>query len=202
MDRWPQKEVKMRGGRTAKWPLVNTPAGASLDLVWENITHAEAEQLAAVWDANYGLYGAVALDAATLAGLGSSLATLIQQPFPGCEWRAQSPPVIESVKAGRCTVRLPLRTRPGVFGGTPLTPSVAPQAITITVQTLAPSVFAAPALPVVPIVVAALAPEVYAPEVVFVPAADVAVAVLAPALNAMVEVPAASIDVQALVPTF
>lgn len=117
MDQWPQSQAKMRNGRTVRWAQVNSPAGASLELAWENITYAQAETLLAVWDANYGIYGNVDLVTANLAGLSVDLAGLIDQPFPNAGWRFQGPPTVEAVKARRCTVRLPLRARQGAGGG-------------------------------------------------------------------------------------
>jgi len=117
MDEWPQTDVKMRGGRKMRWAQVNAPAGASTEIAWENIAYAQAETILAAWDANYGLYGSVTLVADTLSGLDAGLAAVIQQPFPGAVWRAEEPPVVEAVKAGRCIVRLRLRTRRNIGGG-------------------------------------------------------------------------------------
>lgn len=111
MDEWPQGGAKMRGGRSVRWAQVSAPAGATMELAWENITYAQAQQIGVVWDTSYGTYGSLTLGASVIAGLDPALAALIEQPFPNALWRSQGPPVIESVKAGRCTVRLPLRTR-------------------------------------------------------------------------------------------
>ena len=111
MDEWPQGRIKMRSGRMAKWAQANTPAGAATEIVWENITYAEAELILQVWDSSYGIYGNITLVPSTLSGLSPGLAAIIQQPFPNTVWRAEGPPVIEAVKAKRCAVRLSLRTR-------------------------------------------------------------------------------------------
>jgi hypothetical protein len=123
MDEWPQTDVKMRGGRKMRWAQVSAPAGASTEIAWENITYAQAETILAVWDANYGLYGNVTLVADTLSGLDAGLAAVIQQPFPGAVWRAEEPPVVESVKAGRCIVRLRLRSRRNIRGAVAYPPA-------------------------------------------------------------------------------
>jgi hypothetical protein len=115
MAEWPQTRIKTRNGRTVRMAQTDSPAGATMDLVWENITYAQAEAIAVAWDDSYGIYGALLLDAATLAGLsdadGSNLSGLVLQPFPGATWRASGPPVAEAVKRKRCTVRLPLVAR-------------------------------------------------------------------------------------------
>jgi hypothetical protein len=111
MDEWPQGQAKMRSGRVVKWVQANSPSGASLELVWENITNAQAETICDVWDANYGIYGSVDVVTETLAGLNSSLDVLINQPFANVLWRSEGPPVVEAVKRNRCTVRLTLRSR-------------------------------------------------------------------------------------------
>lgn len=111
MDAWPQGQVKTRSGRVVKWAQSSAPAGASLELVWENITYAQAETILKVWDASYGEYGSVTLATETLAGLDAGLAALIRQPFANVLWRADGRPVVEAVKARRCTVRMALRTR-------------------------------------------------------------------------------------------
>jgi hypothetical protein len=115
MAEWPQTRIKTRAGRTVRLAQVDTPAGATMDLVWENITYTQAETICNAWDVNYGIYGTLLLDAATLAGLsdeaGSNVSGLMLQPFPGATWRASGPPVAEAVKRRRCTVRLPLVAR-------------------------------------------------------------------------------------------
>lgn len=108
MDRWVKGSVKMRNGSTATWPLTNSPAGASMELVWENITHSQAELLASTWDANYGIHGRLELNADNLAGMDAGLSDLVKQPAQKTSWGFAGPPVIESVKNGRCTVRASL----------------------------------------------------------------------------------------------
>lgn len=68
MGRWPQTRVKMRNGRTVRWGLSSIPTGDRMELTWENITFAQAEQIAAIWDANYGIYGELTLPPEALAG--------------------------------------------------------------------------------------------------------------------------------------
>jgi hypothetical protein len=123
IDEWPQNRAKMRGGRTLRWSQLSRPSGASLVLAWENITYAQAESISTVWDANYGIYGAVDLPTEVLAGLGTELAELVETPFAGVTWRAVEAPTIEAVKAGRCTVRLALRTRQGISSGVSYPPA-------------------------------------------------------------------------------
>lgn len=115
MDEWPQSITKSRNGRTVRRVQVSVPAGATTDLVWENITYTQAESLVIALDASYGSYSKLELADATLAGLsnvvGSNLFDLVKEPFPGAVWRAAGPPRVEAVKHGRCTVALPLKTR-------------------------------------------------------------------------------------------
>jgi hypothetical protein len=111
MDRWPQRNLKTRNGITLRQALVSEPAGALLELTWENITSDEAETLLESWDASYGMYGDVELDPATVFGAGVGISDLIFEPFPGATWRFTGPPEVELVKRNRCTVRLRLRTR-------------------------------------------------------------------------------------------
>jgi hypothetical protein len=109
-----------------------------MELAWENITHAQAELLASTWDANYGIYGRVQLGAAGLAGMSIDLSALVEQPFPNTVWSFAGPPVIESVKRGRCTVRIPLiNKRPVTFRV--LTPGTIPRLRLTTSFTLQPS---------------------------------------------------------------
>lgn len=121
MGKWPQKRIKMRNGRIARWSLCNKPSGDRLELTWENITYAQAEQLCIVWDNNYGIYGTVSLPPPQpnltpeiLAGTSGALNSFLALPFPGATWHFVGQPQVEAVKAGRCTVRMPigLRTAP------------------------------------------------------------------------------------------
>ena len=119
MDRWPQRDIKTRNGVTLRQPLVSEPAGASLELAWENITSDEAEAILATWDDSYGMYGDLDNLSGVIAGLPLQvdpqdtilLGNLISSPFPNSTWRFLGPPEVELVKRNRCTVRLQLRTR-------------------------------------------------------------------------------------------
>lgn len=108
MGKWPQTPMKMRNGRTVKWPLSSRPSGDTMELVWENITFAQAEQLAAVWDANYGIYGQLTLPPEALAGTSGDLGSLLATPFPGAVWSFIGNPQVTAVKARRCNVRIPI----------------------------------------------------------------------------------------------
>jgi hypothetical protein len=68
MGEWPQARIKMRNGRTVRWGLSSIPSGDKMELAWENITYAQAEQIATIWDANYGIYGEVTLPPEIFAG--------------------------------------------------------------------------------------------------------------------------------------
>lgn len=111
MGEWPQKRTKTRNGRVARWALCNKPSGDGMELTWENITYAQAELLCAVWDANYGTYGTITLPPEALAGTSGGLRALMALPFPGATWHFAGAPKVESVKARRCTVRIPIKTR-------------------------------------------------------------------------------------------
>jgi hypothetical protein len=111
MGRWPQGRMKMRNGRTVRWGLSSMPTGDRMELVWENITYAQAEQLCIVWDTNYGIYGTVSLPLLTLAGVGSALASLLNNPFPGATWHFVEAPQVEARKANRCTVTMQIGVR-------------------------------------------------------------------------------------------
>lgn len=121
MGQWPQKRVKMRNGRTAHWGLCNKPSGDKMDLAWENITYLQAETLCRVWDDNYGIYGSLSqapsipLTEEILAGTSGELKTLLALPFPGSSWHFAGPPRVEAVKAGRCSVRIPIKLRGQAF---------------------------------------------------------------------------------------
>ena len=121
MGQWPQKRVKMRNGRTAHWGLCNKPSGDKMDLAWENITYAQAEQLCKVWDDNYGIYGSLSqapsipLTQEILAGTSGELKTLLALPFPNSSWHFAGPPRVEAVKARRCSVRIPIKLRAQAF---------------------------------------------------------------------------------------
>lgn len=134
MGEWPQRRMKMRNKRIVKWGLANISTNEKLELAWENITYAQAEQLVRVWDLNYGTYGRVTLPAeffagtetqvclATLSGKiittldGKALAVdgsdsgglsgLMALPFVSTAWRFTEPPRVTAVKAGRCTVQM------------------------------------------------------------------------------------------------
>lgn len=106
-----------------------------MELIWENITFAQAELLCAIWDANYGIYGGLRLAPGlvlgttggkiivtqngyallskdgTLAGTRGELAALLTTPFAGATWHFSAPPQVDSVKAGRCSVRMPIRAK-------------------------------------------------------------------------------------------
>jgi hypothetical protein len=117
MGQWPQKRMKMRNGRTVRWGLCNKPSGDKMDLAWENITYAQAEQLCAVWDDSYGIYGSLSqapsipLTEEILAGTSGELKTLLTLPFPGSSWHFAGPPRVGAVKARRCSVRIPIKLR-------------------------------------------------------------------------------------------
>jgi hypothetical protein len=122
MDLWPQRNIKTRSGITMRQALVNAPAGAELELAWENITSDEAEALFESWDDSYGMYGDLELDPDTILGLtvligaNVGIGNLVLQPFPNATWRFVGPPEVELVKRNRCTVRLRLRTRRNITG--------------------------------------------------------------------------------------
>jgi hypothetical protein len=88
-----------------------------MELAWENITYAQAEQLCIVWDNNYGIYGSlslppsVSLTAEILAGTSGALNSFLALPFPGASWHFVGEPRVEAVKAGRCSVRIPIGVR-------------------------------------------------------------------------------------------
>ena len=123
MGRWPQKRIKMRNARIARWGLCNKPSGDKMELAWENITYAQAELICIVWDNNYGLYGTLALppvpNVQQTAGLtpeivdgtSGALRSLLTLPFPGATWHLGGPPQVQAVKAGRCTVRMLITMR-------------------------------------------------------------------------------------------
>lgn len=139
MGVWPQRRMKMRNKRTARWGLANMSTDEKLELTWENVTYAQAEQLVRVWDLNYGIYGKVTLPAeifagtempvrlATLSGkiittLGGKalsvdgtdsggLSGLMALPFASTAWRFTEPPRVTAVKTGRCTVQMPIGAR-------------------------------------------------------------------------------------------
>lgn len=119
MGEWPQHRMKMRNKRTARWGLANMSTGEKLSLEWGNITYAQAEQLVRIWDLNYGMYGKVELPPEVFAGTeipvqdpsSSALRDLMASPFAGTVWVFTEPPRVSPVKAGRCTVRMPIGAR-------------------------------------------------------------------------------------------
>lgn len=111
MGKWPQKRMKMRNGRTKRWGLSSIPTGDKMDLVWENITYAQAEQLCFIWDANYGIYGEVTLPSQTFAGMSEDLADLVELPFAGATWHFIANPRVIAVKRGRCSVQMRIGVR-------------------------------------------------------------------------------------------
>ncbi len=92
-----------------------------MELAWENITYAQAEQLCRVWDDNYGIYGSLSqapsipLTEEILAGTGGELKALLALPFPGSSWHFAASPRVKAVKAGRCTVEMPIKLRAQAF---------------------------------------------------------------------------------------
>jgi hypothetical protein len=118
LAKWPQGRMKMRNGRTVHWGLSSRPGDDSVELAWENITYAQAEQLCQIWDANYGIYGQLTLPADIFAGTSGGLYSLVAVPFPNTSWAFAGPPEVEAVKAGRCTVSIPIKTRGFVSYGT------------------------------------------------------------------------------------
>jgi len=109
MGEWPQRRMKMRNKRTARWGLANMSSGERFELAWENITYAEAESLVRVLDLNYGSYGHIALPPEIFAGIDlTELEDLMAAPFPSTSWRFIEPPRVLAVKAGRCTVQVPI----------------------------------------------------------------------------------------------
>lgn len=117
MGQWAQKSIKMRNGRNVRWGLSSRQSRDRIELTWENITFAQAELLSAVWDANYGITGDLTLQPETLAGASGNLAALLAQPFPNTTWCFAGSPQITAVKAGRCTVRMQIKTRFGALPG-------------------------------------------------------------------------------------
>lgn len=111
MGKWPQKPMKMRNGRSVKWGLCSRQGEDKMELSWENITYTQAEQLCAIWDANYGILGELTLPPEALAGTSGSLNALLALPFPNAVWKFAGSPQVSAVKAGRCTVRMPIETR-------------------------------------------------------------------------------------------
>jgi len=119
MGEWPQKRMKMRNGRTQRWGLSNRPAGDAMELAWENITYAQAELLSRVWDLNYGIYGILLIPPEILAGTSGGLNALLATPFTGATWHFTGSPQVNSVKARRCTVRIPIGVRNYIGDGEP-----------------------------------------------------------------------------------
>ena len=111
MGQWPQKIMKMRNGRIKRWGLSSMPDGDKMQLTWENITYQQAESLCTVWDQNYGIYGIVDMPPEVFAGTSGELAALMETPFAGATWHFTGPPVVRPVKAGRCTVQIPVGVR-------------------------------------------------------------------------------------------
>jgi hypothetical protein len=135
MGEWPQRRMKMRNGRAVRWGLSSIPSGDRMELVWENITYTQAELLSSVWDANYGIYGELTLapskvlaaangkaivtqdgkalltSGGTLAGTDGGLRELLALPFPGATWHFVGNPRVTAVKAGRCTMQMPIGVR-------------------------------------------------------------------------------------------
>lgn len=123
MGKWPQRRMKMRNARTVRWSLSSKPSGDRFELTWENITYAQAEQLCVVWDSNYGIYGTFALPPEPnvqqqagltpeiLGGTSGALNTFLTLPLAGATWHFVGAPRVDAVKAGRCTVRMPIGLR-------------------------------------------------------------------------------------------
>lgn len=111
MGDWPQKRMKMRNGRVERWGLINMPSGDELRLSWENITYQQAEVLCITWDINYGTYAGLTLPPEVFAGTSTELAAFMATPFAGATWQFTGPPRVLSVKAGRCTVEMPIGVR-------------------------------------------------------------------------------------------
>lgn len=120
MGQWPQRRVKMRNGRTVRLPLSSKPSGDSIELEWPNVTYQQAEELCIVWDDNYGTYGQLSqqpnfpLTQELLAGMSSELKQLLTLPITGATWHFIGKPSVESVKPGRCTVRMRIGLRASV----------------------------------------------------------------------------------------
>jgi hypothetical protein len=111
MGQWPQTQRKMRNGRVVRWAASSKPTGDRMDLSWENITYAQAEELCKVWDDNYGTYGTLTIPPEIVEGARGDLKNLLLLPFPGATWQPAGPPRTTAVKAGRCTVQIPIQTR-------------------------------------------------------------------------------------------
>jgi hypothetical protein len=109
MGQWPQARRKMRNGRIVRWALATRPSGDTMELRWENLTYAEAEQLCSIWDANYGIYGTLTIPAQIRAGTSGGLNALLASPFAGAVWEFSGLPKVEAVKAKRCTVTMRIR---------------------------------------------------------------------------------------------
>lgn len=119
LGKWPQKSMKMRNGKTKKWNLANLPSGDKMDLTWENITYAQAQSICGIWDLSYGIYGTVVLPPEVFGGTGAGLRQLLSgSRYLEATWHFTGPPQIESVKARRCTVRLPIGIRGYIGAGT------------------------------------------------------------------------------------
>jgi hypothetical protein len=80
-----------------------------MELQWENLTFAQAEQLCSIWDANYGIYGTLTIPPEIRAGTSGGLNALLASPFAGAAWEFKGPPKVASVIAGRCTVTMIIR---------------------------------------------------------------------------------------------
>ena len=111
MDEYPLQLARMRNGRSHRWSQSNMAAGASFNLEWKAVTNAEAEEILKAWDASYGLYGDVALSQSMLAGLSLELQQFMASPSAMVTWRFSEPPTVTFLKAGRCTVRVRLKSR-------------------------------------------------------------------------------------------
>lgn len=125
---FPNHEPTSRTYRTGKWPTTtatsqsgvvtrrlwaNKASGATLNLTYENITDAEADDFMATFDAtkgNFDYFSNISSSHAVFAGMSASLVTEIldETVNAGAQWTFRNRPNIQSVIPGISTVTVNL----------------------------------------------------------------------------------------------
>jgi len=109
---WPVKTFRAQNGAEIRMLYGNRRTGMSLDMTYQNLTDAEAEQFLAHYAQMRGTYETFTLpdNPAALAGWAGARASI--DVGDGNRWRYAEPPAVSNVMPGRSNVNVKLL---GVF---------------------------------------------------------------------------------------
>lgn len=103
---WPVKTYKSQSGAELRILYGSKRTGMQLELDYENISDAQAEQFLTHYDSTFGTYQTFTLPAEVRAGWSGTQPSI--DAATGNNWRYSEQPLITAVKPGRSSVKVSL----------------------------------------------------------------------------------------------